>query len=120
MVPPAPAEGVTVKDPGGGGGGGLLNVAVTVASPETVQVPNPLQPPPLQPPNVESLVVVALRVTGVEKGAVHVPGQLIPPGLLATVPVPLPDRATVREKETTGGGTAIAGLATISNKTADK
>jgi hypothetical protein len=30
------------------------------------------------------------------KAALHVPGQLIPAGLLVTVPVPVPDSATVR------------------------
>ena len=78
----------------------VLNVAVTVTAPLTVttQVPGPLQPPPLQPANVEPEFAVALSVTDwpLVKPAVHVLGQLIPLGLLVTVPVPVPASSTVR------------------------
>lgn len=62
----------------------------------TVQVVVPVQAP-LHPPNFAPLVGVAVRVTEVplENMALQVLPQLIPAGLLVTVPVPLPERVTV-------------------------
>jgi hypothetical protein len=84
-----------------------LNRAVTVfgAFIVTAQVPVPLQTPPSQPPKAEPALVgavvlgVAVSVTDVLllKLALHVPlgepfamVQLMPAGLLVTVPVPAP------------------------------
>jgi hypothetical protein len=70
-----------------------LKVAVTdlAAFIVTVHVPVPVQAP-LQPAKVEPDAAVAVSVTEVplEKLAVQVPGQLIPAGLLVTVPLPVP------------------------------
>ena len=63
----------------------------------TWQVPVPEQPAPLQPLKVEGAVAVAERVTIVlgAKPKEQVEPQLIPVGLLVTVPVPVPDSLTV-------------------------
>jgi len=63
----------------------------------TVQVPVPEQPPPLQPLKVEPAAGVAVSVTTVPlaKPAEQVALQLIPAGLLVTVPVPVPAGVTV-------------------------
>lgn len=52
----------------------------------------PLQPAPIQPMNVEPGAALAVSVTGVPAGNtfVQVAPQLIPAGLLLTVPVPVP------------------------------
>ena len=75
------------------------NVAVTVVAPlsVTVQVPVPEQPPPLQPVKVEPAVGAAVNVTAVPlaNAAEHVGPQVIPVGLLVTVPVPAPVLVTV-------------------------
>jgi hypothetical protein len=62
-----------------------------------VQVPLPLQAP-LQPTNVEPALGTAVKTTLVpeEKFAAHVDGQLMPAGLLITVPLPEPSSATFR------------------------
>jgi hypothetical protein len=77
----------------------LLNVAVTAVAAVTVttQVPVPEHPPPVQPVNVEPSAGNAVSVTAVPlaKFAVHVVGQLIPAGLLLTVPLPVPFSFTV-------------------------
>jgi len=77
-----------------------VNVAVTVWSElETKEhVPVPEQPPPLHPSNLESVPVLAVKVTfapGVKSATQLVSPvtgeeQLIPPGLLVTVPPPVP------------------------------
>jgi hypothetical protein len=76
-----------------------LKVAVTVSAAESVrlQVLMPVQAP-LHPPKEKLLFGVAVRVSWLlgAKLALHVPGQLIPAGLLVTEPVPLPVVATVR------------------------
>src|SRR5262249_9780360 len=82
-----------------------VNVAVTVWSElETKeQVPVPEQPPPLHPSNRESVPVLAVKVTFAPraKSATQLVSlatgeeQLIPPGLLVTVPPPVPVRVTV-------------------------
>jgi len=66
----------------------------------TVHAPLPEHPPPLQPENTEPLAAAAVRVTLVplEKLAEQVLPQLIPAGVLLTVPPPVPDLATVRVK----------------------
>jgi hypothetical protein len=78
------------------------NVAVTdlaafTARVHVAAVPADAQSPP-QPPKVEPAVALAVRVTLVPlaKLAVQIPGQVIPAGVLITVPVPLPETTTVR------------------------
>jgi hypothetical protein len=72
--------------------------ADTVDAPLTVtwQVPVPLQAPP-QPEKVRPVPGVSVRVTWVlaAKVALQVVGQLMPVGLLLTVPLPV--NCTVRE-----------------------
>ena len=81
--------------------GPVLNVAVRDLDEliVTAQAAVPVHAP-LQPANVEPEAGVSVIVTTVPlvKFAVHVPGQLIPEGLLVTVPVPFPARLTVRGK----------------------
>jgi hypothetical protein len=69
----------------------LLLITVT-------QVPVPLQPPPLHPTNVDPLAATAVKVTDVPlaKLALQVPPQLIPAGVLVTVPLPGPVLLTVK------------------------
>lgn len=71
----------------------ILNVAVTDSADVivTTQLPVPLQAP-LQPANTDPLVGTSVSVTTVPlaKFAVQVCVQLIPAGLLVTVPVPVP------------------------------
>src|SRR5262245_58589881 len=78
----------------------VVKVAVTevAALRVTVQLPVPLQPPPLHPMKVEPEAGEALRVTGVplEKAEEQVLPQLIPAGVLLTVPLPVPALLTVR------------------------
>ncbi len=75
-----------------------MKVAVTdsAALMVTLHVPVPLQAP-LQPANVEPEAALAVSTTAAPllKLALHVPGQLIPLGLLVTVPLPVPARVTV-------------------------
>jgi len=77
----------------------LLNVAVTdvAALSVTTQGAVPEQPPPLQPANVEPRTAEAVKVTcaPLAKFAEHAVGQLIPDGVLVTVPVPVPASVTV-------------------------
>jgi hypothetical protein len=71
-----------------------LNVAVTVVSALRVitQVPVPPHPPPLQPANDDPLAAVPARVTvaPTENAAEQAVPQLMPVGMLVTVPVPPP------------------------------
>jgi len=64
----------------------------------TTQIPVPLHTAPLQPLNTDPLAGVAVSVTDVPlaNDALHVAPQLIPTGLLVTVPLPLPVFVTVR------------------------
>jgi len=73
----------------------VTDVAAFIA---TVQVAVPEQPPPLQPVKVEPAAGVAVRVTAVPvvNALEHVAPQEIPAGLLVTVPLPVPDRETVK------------------------
>jgi hypothetical protein len=79
----------------------VLNVAVTdcAAFMVTLQAPAPVQAP-LQPAKVEPAAAVAVNVTTVPvlKFALQAPGQLMPAGLLLTVPLGVPVRVTVRGK----------------------
>src|SRR5437773_11579873 len=67
---------------------------VGVVAPETVttHVPVPEHPPPLQPVKVEPAAGVAVSVTAVPlvKLAEQVTPQVIPAGVLVTVPMPVP------------------------------
>jgi len=65
----------------------------------SVQVPVPLQAP-LQPLKIQPLAGVAVSVVFVPelKLALQVLPQLIPPGLLVTVPPPFPETLTVTLK----------------------
>jgi hypothetical protein len=76
-----------------------LKVAVTdwAAFIKTAHGPVPVQAP-LQPAKLDPVAGVAVRVTSVAllNSAEHVGPQSMPAGLLATVPLPLPDLETVR------------------------
>ena len=82
-----------------------VNVAVTcrLAFRVTTQVGPLLQLPPVQPLNDEFAPGVSVRVTCVPGGKLAVQvgfgGQVIPVGLLVTVPVPVPARTTVNTGE---------------------
>src|SRR5437773_10167369 len=88
------AEAATPEIVGGVVSGGGVKVAVITVGVVmvTVQVLVPEQPPPLQPVNEEPPTGLAVSVTGVPLGseAEHVAPQLIPFGLEATVPLPVP------------------------------
>jgi hypothetical protein len=92
------------------GAGCALKLAVTVVSEPmvTVQEPVPLglQVGSVQPAKLELGPAAAVRVTvlPLAKGAVQVGPQLMPPGLLATTPVPPPVLCTVSWKLGGGGG----------------
>jgi hypothetical protein len=77
----------------------MLKVAVTcwLALSVTTQGPVPLHPAPLHPAKDEPVSDFALRVTEVPKAklALQAWPQLIPGGMLVTLPVPVPLRATV-------------------------
>jgi hypothetical protein len=76
----------------------VLNVAVTAVAAEAVMlhVPVPVQPPD-HPANVEPEFGVAVSVTEVPtaKLALHVCPQVMPAGLLLTLPAPVPAAVTV-------------------------
>ena len=77
----------------------LLNVAVQAMLPVIVKLTlglAVLQPAPAHPAKVEPEPAVAVKVTGVPLLSVveQVLPQLIPVGLLVTVPVPVPARVT--------------------------
>jgi len=61
----------------------------------TEHEPVPLQAP-LHPVNVDPAAGLAVSTTVPLNDAVHVAPQLIPAGLLVTVPVPVPAKVTVR------------------------
>ena len=80
-----------------------LNFAVTLslALSVTTQVEPVLQLPPVQPAKDEPLAGVAVSVTEVAgaKLALQVCPQLMPEGLLLTVPLPMPLKVTVSTGE---------------------
>lgn len=95
-----------------------LNVALQVLATSIIIFPLP-HPVPLQPPNVEPTAGVAVKVTRVPllNDAAHVPPQLMPAGLLVTVPFPVPLLVPVFTKFIVsvnccadGGGIAAAGV----------
>jgi hypothetical protein len=92
-----------------------VNVAVTAAAAfiVTVHGPVPVQAP-LQPVKAEPALGVAVRVTTVPltKSAAHVAPQLIPAGLLVTVPVPVPARLTV-SANVCGVNVAVTAVAAV-------
>src|SRR5215467_9934703 len=67
-----------------------------------VQVPVPPHPPPLQPTKIEPAAAAAVSVTELFVGneALQVFPQLMPAGLLVTVPAPVPALVTVRVEGT--------------------
>ncbi len=75
-----------------------MAITVLAAFMVTTQDPVPEQTPPLQPAKVEPVLANAVKVTTVlfVKPAVQVTPQLIPEGLLVTVPEPLPALLTVK------------------------
>ncbi len=81
-----------------------LNVAVTALAADmvTLHVPVPVQAP-LHPAKVDPAAAVSVSVTTVPllKFALQVLGQLIPAGLLLTVPVPVPANVTESAKVVT-------------------
>ena len=85
---------------------------------EQVELVLPLQPPPLHPAKLNELVALAVRVTWVPlaKLALQLEGQLIPPGLLVIVPVPLPEVVTVSSEDAplTKAAVTVTGLLTES------
>src|SRR5947209_4778176 len=95
----APAVGVMME---AAGGVMSVNVAVTMVAAlrVTVQAPGPEQPPPLQPLKVEPAAGAAVSVTAVPlaKLAAQVAPQVMPAGLLVTVPAPVPALETVSVK----------------------
>jgi hypothetical protein len=95
VPPPVPASVIVSEKPL------LLKFAVTdsAAVNVIVQAPVPSHPAPVNPVNVEPVFAVAFRVTvaPLAKFAAHVVGQLIPAGLLVTVPAPVPASVTVSE-----------------------
>jgi hypothetical protein len=86
-------SGLDTVTPAAGGVPLEVKVAAIEVAPltVTVQVAAVPQLPPVQPVNVYPLPAVAVSRTSVpeEKLAEQVEGQLIPAGLLATVPVPV-------------------------------
>src|SRR2546428_8051005 len=80
----------------------MLKVAVTVVVAVTVAAhePVPLHPPPLQPAKTDPAAAVAVNVTAVPvlKVAEQVDPQFISPPPLVTVPDPVPDLMTAKEK----------------------
>src|SRR2546427_4395566 len=106
----APAVGVMME---AAGGVMSVNVAVTVVAAlrVTVQARGPEQPPPLQPLKVEPAAGPAVSVTAVPlvKLAAQVAPQVMPAGLLVTVPAPVPALEKVSVK--VGGKVAVTGVA---------
>lgn len=85
---------VNVPDGGGGGVAEVLKAALMVMLllMWTVQEPVPAQPPPLHPAKTDPEAGTALSVTVVppENDREQVVPQLMPLGLLVTVPLPVP------------------------------
>src|SRR3989475_5904382 len=77
-----------------------VGVTVVAALRVRVQAPGPEQPPPLQPLTVEPPAGAAVSVTAVPlaKLAAQVAPQVMPAGLLVTLPAPVPALETVSVK----------------------
>jgi hypothetical protein len=90
---------VNVSD-GGGGASDVVNAALTVTLLLiwTVHEPVPVQPPPLHPAKTDPEAAAAVSVTVVppENDREQVVPQLMPLGLLITVPLPVPFLVTWR------------------------
>jgi hypothetical protein len=69
-----------------------VNVAVQFRAPDIVTLPSLQSASPVQPAKIELPAGVAVIATTApeENAALHVAPQLIPAGLLVTVPLPLP------------------------------
>src|SRR2546422_3800271 len=95
----APAVGVMMEAAGGVMSGTVAGTVVG-AWRVTVQARGPEQPPPLQPLKVEPAAGAAVSVTAVPlaKLAAQVAPQVMPAGLLVTVPAPVPALETVSVK----------------------
>src|SRR3989442_907034 len=108
----APAVGVMME---AAGGVMSVNVAVTVVAALRVtgQAPGPEQPPPVQPLKVEPAAGAAVSVTAVPlaKLAAQVAPQVMPAGLLVTVPAPVPALETVSVKGCRGKVAGAVGAA---------
>jgi hypothetical protein len=91
---------VSAKVPGATGAAVKVALMLVVALIVTVQFTVAAHPPPDQPANVEPLAGVGINVTAVPalNVAVHVEPQLMPAGLDATVPVPVPPSVTFSAK----------------------
>ena len=85
-------------------GGITSNVAVQLRAAFIVTLPSVQSAPPLHPPNVEPPSGLGMRVTIVPSSYASVQSapQVIPAGLVVTVPEPLPVFDTVRMKVTIG------------------
>jgi hypothetical protein len=93
-VPPPVPDFVTVRTRPG-----VKSAATDLAASIVItQVPVPEQPEPLQPVKTDPESASAVRVTDSpwSNGAVQVRPQLIPEGLLVTVPLPLPPLVTLK------------------------
>jgi hypothetical protein len=69
-----------------------VKVAVQLRAADMVTLPSVQSASSVQPSNVDPAVGVAVRATlaPVVNAALHVPPQLMPAGLLVTVPLPVP------------------------------
>ena len=89
--------------------GAMLNAALQVTSASIVTTPSEQSASPAQPSKLEPPAAVAVSVTTVP--ARYDPEQslpqLMPPGLLVTVPLPPPDLVTLRTGPTTQDGSEI-------------
>src|SRR5437667_10348564 len=78
--------------------GSKVAVTVVAAVRVTVQAPVPVQPPPLQPVKTEPLAGAGVSITAVPLASLdeRLGPQVIPAGVLVTVPIQLPASLTVR------------------------
>ena len=90
-----------------------VTAAFAVIVNEQVLVPSQSAPP--HPANVEFALAVAVKVIAVPLGkfAEHAVGQLIPAGLLVTVPPPVPASVTARVKPVPAPKVAVTAAAAV-------
>jgi hypothetical protein len=96
------------------GAGAAERIAPTVVSLCRVRLHGAVpEHAPVHPVKIEPAPGFAVSVTGVPtvKLALHVCPQLIPAGVLVTVPVPVPESVTVRCTVAGGGGAAALNIA---------